>query len=144
MLYFHKTMIISVFRSALLRKSYIYLPLLKPTKLKNDNSCNVPISCTIYVKFISKAQQPNEKLRLFMWSVTVSEKRNNIEIGRYMNHLLSDFYKDCYLSTCIICQCMVENVDIFEYAYVLKIIKKFSNANLLLKIVDWFSYSFFK
>ena len=55
---------IPVFRSALLRKSYIYL-LLKPTKskqIKNDNSCKVPISCTMYIIFISKVQQSNEKL----------------------------------------------------------------------------------
>ena len=64
MLYFYVTVVLSIFRSVLLRKSYIYLPLksTKSNKIKNDNSCKVLISCTIYINFISKAQHPNEKL----------------------------------------------------------------------------------
>ena len=60
---FHITIIISVFRSALLRKSYIYLPLksTKSNKIKNGNFCKVSISCTICIIFFSKAQHPSKK-----------------------------------------------------------------------------------
>ena len=34
----------------------------------------VSCTCTIYLIFFSESQQPNEKLRLVMWSVTVSEQ----------------------------------------------------------------------
>ena len=95
MLYIYKTIIISVFRSALLRKSHIPLPS-KSTEwkqIKNDNSCKVPISCKIYIVFTTKAQQPNEKLRPFMWLVTISEqeiKLNSVGFLTCMNHLRSD------------------------------------------------------
>ena len=75
MLYFHITINFSAFRSALFRKSCIRLPLKsnKCSQIKNDNSCKVPISCTGYIILFSKAQQPNEKHRLAVGSVTVSE-----------------------------------------------------------------------
>ena len=76
MIYIHLTIIISTFRSAFFRISFIYLLLksAKSTQFKNDNSCKMPISCTVYTIFISKVQQPNEKLRLVMCSVTVFEQ----------------------------------------------------------------------
>ena len=64
MLYFKIN--ISIFRSALLGKSYIYLPLkpIKTNKIKNDNSFKGQNSCTVYILITtSKAQKPNEKLR---------------------------------------------------------------------------------
>ena len=52
------------------------------------------------MSFISKAQQPNEKLKLVMWPVTVPEQEIKLSLVfsvTCMNHLLTDFYKDCYL-----------------------------------------------
>ena len=65
MLYIHITIIISAFRSVLFRKLYIYLQLKsnKSNEIRNDNSCKVPISCTMFMFFKPKVQQQNETLR---------------------------------------------------------------------------------
>ena len=54
-----------------------------PTKInqiKNDNSCKVLIPCTNHINFISKVQHPNEKLRLLMWSIAVSEHEIKVNL----------------------------------------------------------------
>ena len=86
----------------ILKKSCIHIPpkSTKSNRLKNNNSCKVPSSFTICRIFISLVQQVNDKLRLVMWSIAVSELEIKCEFGGFlicMNHLLSDFYEDWYL-----------------------------------------------
>ena len=60
---FYVTIVLSVFRSELLRKVHLNLPLnsTKSNEIKNDDSDDVNISCTTQTNFISKAKPRNKK-----------------------------------------------------------------------------------
>ena len=100
MLYFHVTTIFPAFRSALFRNSYIHLPLqsTKLSQIKKNNSCKVQTLCTIYIIFISKVKQLNNKLRLVMWSVTVSKQDTELSSVGFWHAWITFcliFDKDC-------------------------------------------------
>ena len=40
----------------------------------------MPVPSTIYIIFFSKAEQPNEKQRLVMWSIAVSEQEIKVNL----------------------------------------------------------------
>ena len=74
--YFYVAIVLSVFRSVLLRKLHFIITIksTKSNQTKNHNSCKVSISFTVYINFIVKAQPPNEELRLVIRSIIVSDQ----------------------------------------------------------------------
>lgn len=71
---------------------YLYTDLFFFNLLKNSTKRNL----VQIANFICNLYYFNDKVRLIMWSVNVSEKEikiNLMDFFKYMNHLLSDFLK---------------------------------------------------
>ena len=76
----------------------------------------MPIACTIDI-FILKTQQPNVKLRLVMWSVTVSEQEINLNSKKSNSMKKQMMITVKYLSPLFDC-CVIPNKSELHYTYV--------------------------
>ena len=107
-LYFYIMILISAFKSATSRKSYIHLPLILTNRnhIKNGNSCTDSILCETSIIFISKRQQPTEKNKTgyFISNCFFNKKQNwfRLVFDMYESPPCLIFKKDYYLKTFII------------------------------------------